>query len=207
MKTSVFESLLIFTLSLAAAVAAGVQPARSQDAHTYILGPDSKIWIDGTSNKSDWTVTATALSGTIAITSFSHPDDAGIETAQVTVPAAKILSDKSVIMDRLMHKALATNQYPDINYVLSEVDSVTVADDGRVTMRAAGTLTIKSVAKDISITLHGEAIENGRYRFVGNHDMRMTEFGIKPPTAMFGALHTADPVVVHFDVVTAAEGS
>jgi hypothetical protein len=35
--------------------------------------------------------------------------------------------------------------------------------------------------------------------------LRMTQFGIKPPTMMMGALRTSDDVVIHFDLLLDAK--
>ena len=48
-----------------------------------------------------------------------------------------------------------------------------------------------------------EALADGHVRFTGQHPMLMSDFGMDPPSAMFGQLRTADEVVVHFDLVVA----
>ncbi len=172
-------------------------PARAQS--TYTIHPDSKLWIDGTSNKSDWTVHATQLNGTVQMDGAD-----AIEGATLTVPSQKILSDKSTIMDRLMHQTLLVDAHPEIVYELTHA-TIEPGDDNTFQAYTRGNLTIAETTKEVEVIVTGEQMEDGRYRFTGSHPVKMTDYGLTTPVAMFGALRTADDTMVHFDLVVAGE--
>ena len=54
------------------------------------------------------------------------------------------------------------------------------------------------------MNVRGEKLANGQVRLQGEHPLLMTDYGLTPPSAMFGALRTADKVTVKFDLVVAA---
>lgn len=191
MRISTFPFVLLL-LALMTAV-----PVRGQDA--YRLDPGSRLWVEGTSNKSDWTVHAKALNGTVRLGTAN-----AIDGVTLTVPADQILSDKSAIMDRLMHNALQVAEHPSIAYELVSATVEPAAGDA-FTVQTQGRLTIAGETRTITFPVTGERLANGQVRFRGSHPVKMTDYGLKPPVAMFGALRTADDVTVHFDLVAAPE--
>jgi polyisoprenoid-binding protein YceI len=158
---------------------------------TLVLAPESKLWIDGTSNKSDWTATVTEMEGSMVLGEEGRP-----ERTTLSVAAGKIESGRGTIMDRLMYRALKTQSHPTITYTLSAVDGL----DGD-SLSASGEVEVAGVTKPAPLRVQWLNEDGGAIRVRGSHPMKMTDHGMKPPTAMFGALHTADDVTVHFDVV------
>lgn len=157
------------------------------EAQSYELSPDSKIWVEGTSNRSDWTVYANAISAEAEL------EASRIQTLKISIPTAEMKSEKSTIMDRLMHDALKAGEHPTITYELTEA----LPEAG--TLVTKGLLTVAGVAREIEMVVAvGEA--DAGVRYTGSHPLKMSDYEMQPPTAMFGALRTADDVTVHFDV-------
>ena len=167
-------------------------PAQAQ---TLTLLPESKLWVAGTSNKSDWTVDATEVKAEMAATADA------INNVKVTVASAKVVSNKSSIMDRLIHDALKVSEHPTITYDLSE--AVKGVNGKTFSTKTKGKLTLAGVTKAVDITVSGERLDGGKLRLKGSTPLKMTDFGITPPSAMFGALRTANDVTVHFDITVA----
>jgi len=69
---------------------------------------------------------------------------------------------------------------------------------------AKGTLTIAGVVREIGMAVTAVR-EGSMVRLRGGAPLLMTQFGIKPPTMMMGALRTADQVVVSFDLLVGAK--
>ena len=69
---------------------------------------------------------------------------------------------------------------------------------GAVTL--GGELTIAGQTKPVSIAATVTQTDAG-FRVVGRAPIRMTEFGVRPPSLMLGTMRVADAVTVHFDVV------
>lgn len=186
--------ILLCTALAAFFLAFGVAAGQPSLAQSHALLPESEVWVDGTSNKSDWTVYATEIDATV-----SFDDEAGVPTTlQITMPSKEVKSNESTIMDRLMHKALKVSEHPTITYEL--VDAVPSGDGSVLT--TGGNLTLAGVTKEIEMDVAVEETDNGR-RYTGTVPLKMSDFDMKPPVAMFGALRTADDVTVGFDVVFA----
>ena len=179
--------LLIFAISSIA----GAQTTQ------LVLGPDSKLWIDGTSNKSDWSVAATEMQGSVLLDDEGQPIQ-----ATLTVAAEKIESNRSKIMDRLMYRALKTKANPVITYTMTAMEG----SDGD-SLATEGEIQVAGVTKPAPLKVEWVPEDGGAIRVRGAHPMKMTDHGMKPPTAMFGALHTADDVMVYFDVVFTPESA
>lgn len=172
-------------------------PATAQGPRLNLL-PESRVWVDGTSNKTDWTVKATQLSGFVSLQLINGTLQIG--AGGFTVVAKSLVSEHGVIMDRLMYGALKTDTYADIVYQL--VSATATADGGgKYALATQGRVTIAGVTKDVVQTVAAERLPNGALRFTGNQPLLMSDFGMKPPTAMFGALRTGNRVVVNFELV------
>ena len=74
-------------------------------------------------------------------------------------------------------------------------------------VRATGRLTLAGQTRTVTATLQGSARPDGKLRFTGQLPVTMSDYGIKPPTAMMGTLKTGDAVVVHLDLMAALAGT
>lgn len=153
----------------------------------------STVFIDGTSNKSDWTVEASEMTGTFEM------EGGNVVSAQFSVATASIKGSAGVIQNRLITKALKTPTHPDITFSLIEVTGSEDVEGG-TRLSTTGTLMIAGVEQEIALDVMVSEADGG-LRFVGEHPISMPDYKMKPPTAMFGALHVAKEVLVRFDVV------
>lgn len=178
---------------------AGLLLAQTTAAQDLTLDAESRLWIDGTSNRDDWTVHAREISG-----SANASDDAIVPNElEVIVDASRIESGESTIMDRLIRQALKVSEHPTITYELVRAEA-TDGDDA--VLRTTGRLTLGGVTNEIEMDVEGERSADGSLRFTGSTPLKMTDYDLTPPTAMFGALRTADDVTVHFDVTFVPAG-
>ena len=166
-------------------------------AQTLALSPESSsIFIDGTSNRSDWTVRANEMTGAAWMGDAMAPDSLAI-----TVAAGQIKGDKGTIMNRKIIDALKSREHPEIVYRLTGA-AVSEADAG--TLLTEGQLTIAGVTNDIEMEVTAEKLEDGSMRYMGVAPILFREYGMRPPSALAGALRTGNEVTVHFDVIFAS---
>jgi polyisoprenoid-binding protein YceI len=97
-------------------------------------------------------------------------------------------------MDTNAYKALKTDKYPDIRFVLTEVSSINGA-----TIKAKGKLTISGSSKDFSLDVKQKLVGNA-IEFSGTLPIKFTEFKVEPPTAIFGTIKTGDALELSFTV-------
>lgn len=202
MRTSVLGGLV-----LAVSMTAGAA-AQSRPAVTLAVQPGSKVWIEGTSSLHPWSCTAAAVTGDIQVDSgyASEGITAGtklMHTVRITVPVKEMTCGHDG-MNKNMYKALKENEYPTIQYTLGDYDLVPASGDANgFTVKSRGTLTIAGTAKPVSMDVQAHRASDGGITVEGREQVVMTEYGVKPPTALLGTIKTGDTVVVHFALVVA----
>ncbi len=163
----------------------------------YSIAPESSIQVDGTSNRTpEWSVHATEVSGLVSLN-----DEGSVESAKLVVPSKMMKSKKSPIMDRGMHEALKADDHPEIIYELTSVSEMTMTDDTTFTLITVGNLTIAAETREVAIPVEGVKKEDGNLHFSGTHALLMTDYGLKPPSLMFGAYRTGNELVIAFEVI------
>lgn len=191
---------LLLPFLLATCLMAGWSTAAAQDARPVALSETSSMRIDGTSNKSDWSLTVDKVQGTVWIIDGQdgpRPDSVSF----VTLPA-DFEGSKSTIMTRLMNDALNTSEHPEITYSVGPSGIIEAAAGDTASWHTNGFLTVSGVTDTVYATVQGFAGADDTYVFRGTHRMSMKDHGIEPPTAMFGSLRTSEWVEIEFELVT-----
>src|SRR5690606_10715031 len=137
----------------------------------------SRFRIDGTSTVGTWSCAATEVAGTAEV------PPGGRVTAEVTVGVRSF--DCGVArMNRDFREALRVGEHPTIRFVLDEAE--VLAPEARpgawVPVRAAGRLRLAGAERAVTIAAEGQRLGQGRVRVRGTHALRMTAFGVEPPT-------------------------
>jgi hypothetical protein len=63
-----------------------------------------------------------------------------------------------------------------------------------------GNLSFSGQTRKISIKTIGKITKSRDYQLKGSVPLKMTDYKMKPPTAMLGTMKTGDAVTVEFDV-------
>lgn len=154
-----------------------------------------KIEVVGTSNLHDWTAVVGKLNGS---TDFRIENNVveGISAASVDIDANSLASSKGSIMDGKIKSTFDSEKYPRIRFALVKVNSIQTA--GNVsTINLVGNVTIKTVTLPVEFVVKATALANGDIEVRSSKRMKMTDFSLKPPTAMLGALKTANDITVN----------
>ncbi|HTI39655.1 MAG TPA: YceI family protein [Vicinamibacterales bacterium] len=200
---------LLVGWSAVAVLAAGVSLAARPTAPADIaLAIDTaKVTIAGTSNIHEYTASTTNVRVTQArlgaVLDGHFCDDAlkpgAVEAFEISIGAATLTSPKGEALDKNMRKALKTDQFPEIRFRLARLET-TGKPAG--TAKAIGTLIIAGVEREVALDITTRA-DGGKLFVQGHLDLLMTDYGIKPPTAMMGMLKTDPKVTVTFETVLA----
>jgi hypothetical protein len=168
-----------------------------------------QISITGTSSLHDWEVVGKDIQGTLALApgasmqTLKDLKSALPLEAKVEVPS-KSLESGNGVMDKKMFKALESNKYEKVLFVLdslkvSEADSPASAADGTLNVEVKAKLTIAGETRWVAFPAEITWLPEQKSLVVaGKVDLRMTEYGIDPPRALFGTLKTGDEVTVSF---------
>jgi hypothetical protein len=157
-----------------------------------------KIVIEGTSNIHDWDMKSDKgfCSGIFDVSNTGTLT--GMSYLNFSVPAESLKSEHKA-MDKNTYKALNTGKFNQINFTAS---SASIKPNGAgYILTAKGRLTISGVTKDVTLTANGVVNADKSITYTGTYQLKMTDYKVDPPTAMFGAIKTGDAIVVKFNLL------
>ncbi|MEX0719533.1 MAG: YceI family protein [Balneolaceae bacterium] len=166
-------------------------------AQNYSITPEeSKISVKGTSNVHDWELNAEEYSGEASIT-IEDNQLLSIEALKFSVIVNSMKSGKGGL-DKKTYGALKENKHSTIDFELTQVNQI---NDNSV--MATGDLTIAGVTNSIEMEVTFGILPDGAISFQGSKQLKMTDYNVSPPSAMFGAVKAADEIEVNFDITFA----
>lgn len=168
-------------------------------AQTYkINNKASKVKVEGTSNIHDWEIEAEELQGSLTVV-IEDGQLVKIDELTFIVIAEGLKSGKGG-MDKNTYKALNTNKYPKITYKLEKVTNIDCTSKEKCKVLTKGLLNIAGTKKQIDLILDA-GVEGNKITLAGNTDIKMTDYNVEPPTAMFGTITTGDQLKIKFKTV------
>jgi hypothetical protein len=147
---------------------------------------DSKIVISGTSTIHDWESDVTDFSITGNWTANAVTD------LKASAVVKSIKSGKSV-MDNKTFDALQSETQP---LIILTADNLAIN-----AQRVSGSANLKIAGVSRQIAINAAILTNTatEVKLKGEIPITMSQYGITPPTAMFGSLKTGDDVVVRYE--------
>lgn len=174
-------------------------PALAEPRRWVPITPKSNVGLDATHAFGNFSGWGEELTGEFtADTADLRKGVAGWLTA-----SPKTLTTGDAGRDRQMRAALEVDRYPEIRFTLERVESsfASIGERADVLLRIHGKLGIHGVERPTSF--YGRARLKGDAVWVrGETTVKMTEFGISPPTRFLVAVR--DMVLVRFDLTLRA---
>jgi hypothetical protein len=221
MKRHSLLPLLAFTGLLAAS------PLRSAEPTRLVAGKTSRLVLEGSSNVAGWRCQGTTLDGRMEVAAplghinavIDRVEDGNIgvwtadpasgrfpqPTFELRVPVTTLRCGNGH-MERDMYKALKSQSFPTIDFhFVNLVGGVSHdIDRGTYSARIAGVLSLAGSTRNITVEVEARRIARDRFRLQAKLPLRMTDFDITPPTALFGAIKADDHLLVRFDLMLLA---
>jgi hypothetical protein len=195
MITKLKNTVRIFRLFLLAATALLTLPVLAQ---TVKKSASYDISVHGSSNLHDWTMKAKGTGEANLNMTPGVSYVAGIPSLSFTVPVKSLKSSES-LMDERAAKALNADKYPNISFKLTGA-AVSGAQQNKAVLNVTGLLTISGVTRQLSLTGNSVTNSDGSVVVTGSKKIKMSEFGVKPPTFMLGALKVTDDVTIDYNI-------
>ncbi|RTL49967.1 MAG: YceI family protein [Sphingobacteriales bacterium] len=153
--------------------------------------------ISGTSTMHDWEEKANNV---IVNADFSIQNGIiqSLNSGYVSVEAKSIKSKEGSMMDNRTYTALQADKYPNITFQVTKVVSVQ-NNNGITIIDVLGNLTIAGKTQNTDLKLACKTV-NGTVELTTNKKIKMTDYGIKPPSFMFGALKLGNDVTLTIHV-------
>ena len=158
----------------------------------------SSVKVLGTSNIHDWEISAEDVQGNLKA-QMEDGQLVQIDELNFAVVAESLKSGKGG-MDKNTYKALNTDKNKRITYQLQKVNNIDSTSKTDCKVTTSGYLTVAGTKKPVDLTFDAK-VTGDKVTLTGNHKLKMTDFKVDPPTAMFGTITTGDEVNIKFQTV------
>jgi polyisoprenoid-binding protein YceI len=165
--------------------------------------PVATMVIEGGSNVRDWHADVSDVRTDLVLTGFSGNDLRDLKAGHfrslvVRIPVRNIDTGNRSFT-RNLQKYLLMEEHPEIVYRLQQVDDISMEGEHAV-IGSTGSLTAAGRTTTVSMRTHASMNRDGSIQFKGEQPLRMTHFGIEPPTAVMGTIKAHDAVKVKYDL-------
>lgn len=165
----------------------------------YHTKDDLNLLVSGTSTLHNWDMKG-AKGEVNAIFTFNPTGQISAINALTFTTAANGIKSEHSAMDKNAYKALKIDLNPNITFVLT-AGSVTAIDANSYTVRCIGKLTIAGINKDVEEVIAVCRVNADKSISVsGTKKISMKDYGMIPPSFMFGTVKTGNDVQLKFDL-------
>ncbi len=198
MSTNVLRSAVIITLYCVSA--AWVYGAAQK---SYGLAPvsGSRIWLSGTSTLHPYTSIASNFSMRAGV-AFSGVRSSVPEvvTLSVSIPITNLKCEIGGL-DNNLYETMKYKEVPNITFTIRKCElSMDPKNTNRYIVLAKGDLAIAGKDREITLNAVGELTDR-TLKIYGTKDVLMTDFGISPPSLMFGLIVCGDKISVGWELI------
>jgi polyisoprenoid-binding protein YceI len=162
----------------------------------YNLNKDYKVTIHGSSNLHDWDETVTQVTGHGTVSPNSD-GSYNLEAMHIEMNVHSIKSNEKV-MNNKTYAALKANAHPEIIFTITTPIKSLKINATENTFPVKGNLTIAGVTKLVDMQVKAMIPAKGKLVFEGSQKIKMTDYGVSPPTALLGVLKTDNDIVLNF---------
>ena len=168
--------------------------AQEQSSVQSVILNESKLRINGTSNVNDFE----------CVYEEELESDTLFHEVELAKAFANIQGDRLELVvesfdcgkrgiNRDFRNTLKSKQYPNIHI---EVLQVTAKND--IPDKATVAIELAGVTNTYEVDLKNVSIDNDLIQVLGEQNLRMSDFGLKPPTALFGLIKVRDRLKISF---------
>jgi len=162
-------------------------------AQSLKLNPKTfSMTISGTTNVHNFDSKVTQASGELVIS------DKKAQSLVIEILVKGIKSNEG-LMDKKTYEAFSADKNPTITFHSTEVNNLVVTDND-INVTVTGNMTIAGVTRKVTLTATGKIIKPGVYEFKGTIPVKLTDYKMKPPTAMLGIMKVGDDVKLKYTV-------
>ena len=169
---------------------------KAQSVYKLTPGAGASVKVLGSSNVHDWTMNATTVESQGEFDLVNH----NLRSLSLVIPVTSLKSEHSSMDDRT-YTAINAKKFPTISFKLTGAE-VTAGTKNSYLIKAKGDLTIAGVTQHIEIDVNAIANDdNTVVTCTGSKKIQLTDYGIKPPTFMLGAMKVANDLTIQFNLI------
>jgi hypothetical protein len=170
---------------------------QAQDAY-QVADPEIKVL--GTSNLHNWSMEAKDIACSAKFTfvpGSSLPQS--LTALDLAIPIHNLKSGES-LMDSRAYTALKADKFGTITFTSASA-VIVPGQRNQFQVKSTGTMTIAGVGRPVVLTVACQVNVDGSITCSGSQELKMTEYQIKPPSFMLGALRTGDVLTINYSLV------
>lgn len=176
--------------------------------------PGNKVRMEGTSSIHDWYAESAIIRGSFEVepeflTDKSLKSVKSLTTkelnprAEIAIPVRTLKSSSGQKMDEIMQEAMNAKEHKDIVFKLKEMVLTGEPDTaGNARFETVGDLTVAGKTLPCKLEVALQRLEGERFKFSGETKLKMTDFGITPPSPNIPGMSritTGDEVTIKFE--------
>lgn len=157
----------------------------------------------GEANIKSWDAAITEVNGSLTIQDVETITAENLspelfQNLTLTIPVEEIEAESGGLTSNI-HKYLKGDDYPNITFELNNVTDITEQEDGSFLISGSGVISAAGAENTVEMQVTANLVSNG-IQFTGEQELLMTDFGIDPPTAVFGTIRSRDEIRIEFNV-------
>lgn len=171
---------------------------RAQDVYR-VSDPDIKVL--GTSNLHNWSMEAKDItcSAKFGFGAAGSGLPQSLTALELSIPVHNLKSGES-LMDSRAYSAMKADKFGTITFVSASA-VIVPGQKNQFLLKSTGTMTIAGVTQPVVLTAACQVNADGGIACSGSEQLKMTDYQIKPPVFMLGALRTGDVLNINFSLI------
>lgn len=167
---------------------------------TFTIAPDDavKVSVKGNSTLHEWEAVASEIMDYPTELSIDLDGPTGLEDFGFKVGVESLDGGRGASMNKKIRKALLSADHPHIIFNAKDVEVVPSDSEDYNQIKTKGPLQIAGKSLDVDVEAKISFGDN-ELIISGTKALKMSDFDIEPPTAMFGQIKTRDDITVHFE--------
>ncbi|MEM1137404.1 MAG: YceI family protein [Bacteroidota bacterium] len=177
-------------------------------SNNFKITSDTEVNIEGSSTLHSWKAVVSNVEGELmagnkfAKKKLKEGEEVGIVSLKFGVET--IDGGRGDTMNDKIKKALKSSESPYIEFKSTKpaiVKTIINKADNTFNIVSKGELTMAGISKPVEIELEGKYIDASTIQFTGKRDMKMSDFDIEQPSAMFGTIVAGDDITINFNLL------
>jgi polyisoprenoid-binding protein YceI len=163
----------------------------------YTLDKDYTVTIHGTSNLHDWDENVGIVTGD-AIIDWNADKSFDLNAVHIKMDVHSIKSHEGSGMNNNTYKALKADANPTIIFALNHPLKSIKTNSTENDVSMVGSLTIAGVIKPVTMKVKLVMDNQSILTIEGAYTIKMADYDVTPPTALFGTIKTGDSITLNF---------
>ena len=154
----------------------------------------------GTSNLHNWTMDAREISCSAKfVFAGNNFQPQSLAALDLTILVHNLKSGES-LMDSRAYTALKADKFNTMTLVLTS-GSIVPGQKNLFQVKGTGNLSIAGTTRQVIVNAACQVNADGTIGCTGTEHLKMSDYQIKPPSFMFGALKTGDDLTINFSLI------